>query len=165
MGKRPYIEELGREGPRVLLQVCCHPYLCEGLEDDIALRRAEAGETERAMLVVRPGSAAAAATDARVDALLLLLLLLLLLIDFENVNLSKCPMTSVVDAWIGKVDFRSVCHACPLFSSLQATSGKMVLLDKLLPKLRAEGHKVCLNTLSFRPRPNLKVYRHPHVAF
>lgn len=24
------------------------------------------------------------------------------------------------------------------------TSGKMVLLDKLLPKLRSEGHKVCV---------------------
>ena len=42
-----------------MLQVCCHPYLCEGLEDDIALRRAEAGESERAMLVVRPEPTAA----------------------------------------------------------------------------------------------------------
>lgn len=33
----------------------------------------------------------------------------------------------------------SVAESCPF---VQNSSGKMVLLDKLLPKLRAEGHKV-----------------------
>ena len=37
-------------------------------------------------------------------------------------------------------------------SPAQNSSGKMVLLDKLLPKLRAEGHKVCLaHTLAMIP--------------
>ena len=54
----------------------CHPYLCNGLEEDIRGRRGGEGASERDLLV--------------------------------------------------------------------ASSGKMVLLDKLLPKLRAEGHKVRL---------------------
>lgn len=38
-------------------QVTCHPYLCQGLEDDIAFRRTESvatRESERDMLVVSP---------------------------------------------------------------------------------------------------------------
>ncbi|KAK9815748.1 hypothetical protein WJX72_008847 [[Myrmecia] bisecta] len=62
-----------------LRKVCCHPYLCNGLEDDIALRRQAAGESGMSEL------------DLLVQA-----------------------------------------------------SGKMVLLHKLLPKLKAEGHKVLI---------------------
>jgi len=62
-----------------LRKVCCHPFLCNGLEDDFAMRRAASG------LAAQDDSAA-----------------------------------------------------------LTAASGKMVLLDKLLPKLRSEGHKVLI---------------------
>ena len=61
------------------VQLCCHPFLCDGLEEDIAARHAAA----------RSGNPA---------------------------------MTEL--------------------EQLVAASGKMVLLNKLLPKLRAEGHKV-----------------------
>ena len=61
-------------------QLCCHPFLCRGLEEHIAAR---------------------AAASARSGA---------------------APPTEL--------------------EALVAASGKMVLLNKLLPKLRAEGHKV-----------------------
>jgi superfamily II DNA or RNA helicase len=61
-----------------LRKVCCHPFLCDGLEDDIAARRRAAGlETDE-------------------------------------------------------------------ISNLVQASGKMLLLHKLLPKLRSEGHKVLI---------------------
>jgi superfamily II DNA or RNA helicase len=61
-----------------LRKVCCHPFLCDGLEDDVAARRRAAGlETDE-------------------------------------------------------------------ISNLVQASGKMLLLHKLLPKLRSEGHKVLI---------------------
>lgn len=62
-----------------LRKLCCHPYLCEGLEEDIAIRRQVA----------------------------------------ETNPVSELEM-------------------------MVQSSGKMVLLHKLLPKLRADGHKVCI---------------------
>jgi len=62
-----------------LRKVCCHPFLCDGLEADIAARRAANG-----------------------------------------------------------------LHSRDDVSALAESSGKMVLLHKLLPKLRSEGHKVLI---------------------
>jgi SNF2 family DNA or RNA helicase len=70
----PNLKNLAME----LRKVCCHPFLCDGLEDDVAARRRAAG----------------LATDE--------------------------------------------------ISSLVQASGKMLLLHKLLPKLRSEGHKVLI---------------------
>ncbi|KAH7617240.1 putative Chromodomain-helicase-DNA-binding protein 7 [Nannochloris sp. 'desiccata'] len=70
----PNLKNLAME----LRKVCCHPFLCDGLEDDVAARRKAAG------------------------------------LDTDEI------------------------------SSLVQASGKMLLLHKLLPKLRSEGHKVLI---------------------
>ena len=70
----PNLKNLAME----LRKVCCHPFLCDGLEDDVSARRRAAGlETDE-------------------------------------------------------------------ISNLVQASGKMLLLHKLLPKLRSEGHKVLI---------------------
>lgn len=70
----PNLKNLAME----LRKVCCHPFLCDGLEDDVAARRRTAG------------------------------------LDTDEI------------------------------SNLVQASGKMLLLHKLLPKLRSEGHKVLI---------------------
>ena len=44
----------------------------------------------------------------------------------------------------GSPEGSSECSSETLLKGIISTSGKMVLLDKLLPKLRAQGHKVLL---------------------
>lgn len=48
-------------------------------------------------------------------------------------------------------EFREACHIIPHDFHLQAmvrSAGKLVLIDKLLPKLKAGGHKVLIDLIS-----------------
>ncbi|KAG2455048.1 hypothetical protein HYH02_000873 [Chlamydomonas schloesseri] len=78
-----------------LRKLCCHPVLCEGLEDDLRTKLAQQ----------RSAAEAAAAAEGHAP-------------DTEF----KCPETEL----------------------LVRGSGKMTLLHKLLPKLRAEGKRVLI---------------------
>jgi hypothetical protein len=44
-----------------------------------------------------------------------------------------------------------------------SASGKLVLLDKLLPKLRTEAHCVLISNPNPNPDPNPNPYSNPHT--
>lgn len=104
-----------------LWQVCNHPYLNRGLEDQILTD----------LLQEATGSSVASSPeDSSANPETLPPVAMAASLDTHGAPL--------VDAQSGRLT------AAALAAQMIAVSGKLVLLDKLLPKLRAGGHKVLI---------------------
>jgi chromodomain-helicase-DNA-binding protein 7 len=115
------------------LRKCCnHPYLVKGVEQ----REAEQVQLRLSAVSVSPRAVEATAVKATAAA------------GETGLVVQTAPGTpkkgegGVCDEPI--VTFKDAPKNNPFEEAMVAASGKLVLLDKLLPKLRAEGHRVLI---------------------